>query len=272
MIALYSLIFVVALLCVIKGGDLFVDSSITLAKRSKIPTIIIGATIVSLATTLPELIVSCIASSQGSYDLAVGNAVGSVICNTALIAGLSMTFLPVAMKEKTSPLKYILLILSAILIMIFGFDKDFNFSISWRQALIIELIFVFYILFISLDAVKQHKLNKSKIKSNNLSIIASAQNQANSEHIQEIYPKLIVSLAVFVFGAILVALGAWGLVESAKYLCSAIGINESIVGLTIVAIGTSLPELITTINSIRKKNAELGFGNIVGANILNSIY
>lgn len=155
--------------------------------------------------------------------------------------------------------------------MIFGFDKDFNFSISWRQALIIELIFVFYILFISLDAVKQHKLNKSKIKSNNLSIIASAQNQANSERIQEIYPKLIVSLAVFL-GAILVALGAWGLVESAKYLCSAIGINESIVGLTIVAIGTSLPELITTINSIKKKNAELGFGNIVGANILNSNY
>lgn len=100
MIALYNLIFVVALLCVIKAGDLFVDSSITLAKRSKIPTIIIGATIVSLATTLPELIVSCIASSQGSYDLAVGNAVGSVICNTALIAGLSMTFLPLAMKEK----------------------------------------------------------------------------------------------------------------------------------------------------------------------------
>lgn len=299
MLIISIIVFILALILVIYGGDMFVDSSIVIAKRFKIPTIIIGATIVSIATTLPELIVSTISAIQGSYDLAVGNAVGSIICNTALIGGLSMAIIPSAIKEKTSKTKYLLLIFASFLLLVCGFGANTSFNISWIESLIFLILFVFYMLVNVYDAMCQmtgkrgltaiiRKKQKENEKLENLTVLESVDtnkigldNPDTTEIIieqkdnkveakaEEKFPKLYITLLFFIMGAGMIALGAFALVESAKYICSAIGISEALIGLTIVAVGTSLPELITTITSIRKKNSELGYGNIIGANIIN---
>jgi len=299
MLIISIIVFILALILVIYGGDMFVDSSIVIAKRFKIPTIIIGATIVSIATTLPELIVSTISAAQGSYDLAVGNAVGSIICNTALIGGLSMALMPSVMKEKTSSTKFLILILSSFLLLLCGFGTNSTFNISWIEALIFEVLFVIYMLFNVYDALCQmtgkrglqaiiRKKQKEHDQLEELTVLENVDTQeigvedksATEIKIEKVdnkvtvkteekFPKLYITLLFFILGAGMIALGAFALVESAKYISATIGISEALIGLTIVAVGTSLPELITTITSIRKKNSELGYGNIVGANIIN---
>ena len=299
MLIISIIVFILALILVIYGGDMFVDSSIVIAKRFKIPTIIIGATIVSIATTLPELIVSTISAAQGAYDLAVGNAVGSIICNTALIGGLSMAVMPSIMKEKTSSTKYLLLITSCFLLLLCGFGTNTTFNISWIEALIFEVLFVIYMLFNVYDAMCQmtgkkglqaiiRKKQKENEQLENLTVLQNVDTQdigvenpgetkikleKQEEKIvvktEEKFPKLYITLLFFILGAGMIALGAFALVESAKYISATIGISEALIGLTIVAVGTSLPELITTITSIKKKNSELGYGNIIGANIIN---
>lgn len=299
MLIISIIVFILALILVIYGGDMFVDSSIVIAKRFKIPTIIIGATIVSIATTLPELIVSTISAAQGAYDLAVGNAVGSIICNTALIGGLSMAVMPSVMKEKTSSTKYLLLITSCFLLLLCGFGTNTTFNISWIEALIFEVLFVIYMLFNVYDAMCQmtgkkglqaiiRKKQKENEQLENLTVLQNVDTQdigvenpgetkikleKQEEKIvvktEEKFPKLYITLLFFILGAGMIALGAFALVESAKYISATIGISEALIGLTIVAVGTSLPELITTITSIKKKNSELGYGNIIGANIIN---
>lgn len=299
MLIISIIVFILALILVIYGGDMFVDSSIVIAKRFKIPTIIIGATIVSIATTLPELIVSTISAAQGAYDLSVGNAVGSIICNTALIGGLSMAVMPSVMKEKTSSTKYLLLITSCFLLLLCGFGTNTTFNISWIEALIFEVLFVIYMLFNVYDAMCQmtgkkglqaiiRKKQKENEQLENLTVLQNVDTQdigvenpgetkikleKQEEKIvvktEEKFPKLYITLLFFILGAGMIALGAFALVESAKYISATIGISEALIGLTIVAVGTSLPELITTITSIKKKNSELGYGNIIGANIIN---
>lgn len=282
------IIFLIAgIFLVVKGGDLFVDSSIYLAKKFKIPSIIVGATIVSIATTLPELIVSTIAAAQGSYGLAVGNAVGSIVCNTALISGLSITIVPIALKQKSSPFKYLLLLFSGILLLFCGLD----YKITWYESLIFFTLFFIYMGYNLWDASKQISKQKyskpviiteeslkeealeeghqKSLESENL-ISSKSENNVNKNNEEELKPrKMWLVILLFILGAGMIAAGAFALVEGAKFLAMAIGISESFVGLTIVSVGTSLPELITTITAIKKKDTALGYGNVVGANTLN---
>jgi len=186
------------------------------------------------------------------------------------------------------------------LLLICGFGANTTFNISWIEALIFELLFVVYMLFNVYDAMCQmtgkrglQALIRKKQKENeqleNLTVLPNVdtqdigvENPGETEikieqeekgkvvvKTEEKYPKMIITILFFILGAGMIALGAYALVESAKYISSAIGISEALIGLTIVAVGTSLPELITTITSIRKKNSELGYGNIIGANIIN---
>ena len=245
MLIISIIVFILALILVIYGGDMFVDSSIVIAKRFKIPTIIIGATIVSIATTLPELIVSTISAIQGSYDLAVGNAVGSIICNTALIGGLSMAIIPSAIKEKTSKTKYLLLIFASFLLLVCGFGANTSFNISWIESLIFLILFVFYMLVNVYDAMCQmtgkrgltaiiRKKQKENEKLENLTVLESVDtnkigldNPDTTEIIieqkdnkveakaEEKFPKLYITLLFFIMGAGMIALGAFALVESA---------------------------------------------------------
>ena len=284
-IFLHIIYLVAGIFLVIKGGDLFVDSSIYLAKKFKIPSIIVGATIVSIATTLPELIVSTIAAAQGSYGLAVGNAVGSIICNTALVSGLSIAIVPIALKQKSSPFKYLLLLFSGILLLFCSLD----YKITWYESLIFFTLFLVYMgynlwdaskqvskqkyskpVIITEDSLKEEALEEGHQKSLESEHLNKHDSTEKSDSEEELKPrKMWLVITLFILGAGMIAGGAFALVEGAKFLAMAIGISESFVGLTIVAIGTSLPELITTITAIKKKDTALGYGNVVGANTLN---
>ena len=257
-------VFILALIFVIKGGDIFVDASIKIATKSKIPAIIVGATIVSIATTLPELIVSVTASIQQSFDLAIGNAIGSVICNTALVCGISLAFAPTIIKNKTSSFKSYLLIFTIILMGVFcvGIETNqVNGFVNLFEGILLLGLCALYMYINVVDAKKEMKerLNYEKLYD-------KEHDHAEHHIVTDPIAKLI---ALFVLGAGMVAVGSVGLVESAKAIASALKISEAVVGLTIVAIGTSLPELVTTITALKKKTSTLGYGNVIGANILN---
>ena len=236
------------------GGNWFVSSAIDFGKKTKIPSIIVGATIVSIATTLPELLVSTISAAKGSFGLSIGNATGSVICNTALIAGLSMAFMPTIIKGKDNPLKYGILIFSTILLFAFGISFTGDYVITWQEACILLATFV---LFMLVNIVEAKNITKQNA-------VAIDQEEPNAQSLK--WWKII---AFFLLGAVGVAGGAILTVNNAESIAKAIGISDTFIGLTIAAIGTSLPELVSTIVSIKKKNSEIGYGNIIGANILN---
>ncbi len=282
MLYVYILIFICSLVLIIYGGDIFVDSSIKLAQKTKISPIIIGATIVSVATTLPELIVSVLAASQGSYSLAVGNSAGSVICNTALICGLSITIRPSALKTRTSTLKYLLLIFASLLLLFFGFSSNQNFKITLWESLILLTLFVIFMSINVYDSLKEVRHEKNISSTSHLKSYARKINQftiiqdfnlsepvSKKTSTSEKKHSMTILIILFILGAAMIAVGASALVKSAKFIATSIGISETLVGLTIVSIGTSLPELITTITSLKKKSSELGYGNIIGANIIN---
>ncbi|MBE5734850.1 MAG: calcium/sodium antiporter [Clostridiales bacterium] len=264
-------LFIVSLILVIKGGDIFVDSSIKIATKTKIPNIIIGATIVSIATTLPELIVSTLASAQGSFDLAIGNAIGSTICNTALICGISLAFAPVIINNKTSSIKNYLLLFGIILIAVFciGIENgQIAGSVNLFEGALLIILFVVFMAININDAKNELKeLKELRMKNQMLE-----EYPANGEDVdREKMPKDKMGklILLFILGAGMVAAGAFGLVESATAIAKSMHISEAVIGLTIVAIGTSLPELVTTITALRKKSSSLGYGNVIGANILN---
>lgn len=226
------------------GGDKFVDASIALSQKLKIPSAIIGATITSIGTTLPELLVTIFAGASESSGLAVGNALGSIAFNGAIIGGLLLIFTTVSLKE-TGKTSAVMLIFSIVLTLLMSIDKN----IAIWECIILICIFVTFIF-----------LNYKKAKQ-----IAN-QTPYNIENITK---PTYLYVFQFLISATAISIGAYFLVEKAKFLAGAAGLSETLIGLLIVSIGTSLPELITTISSIRKKEAGLGLGNIIGSNIIN---
>ena len=248
----------IALLIV--GGNWFVSSAIDFGKKTKMPSIIVGATILSIATTLPELLVSTISAANGSFGLSIGNAAGSVICNTALIAGLSMAFMPTIIKEKDNPAKYAILIASTVILFLFAVSFNGNYVITWYESLILLAIFT---LFMTLNIVEA----KNTTKQLKIEQLKKKKKQIQEDDAKNLkWWKIIL---FFILGAGGVAGGAILTVNNAEAIARAMGISDTFIGLTIAAIGTSLPELTSTIISIKKKNSEIGYGNIIGANILN---
>lgn len=247
--ALTILLLIIGLVLIIKGGDWFVDAASWVAERTGIPKIIIGATIVSLATTLPEILVSIIAATQGQVDMAIGNAVGSVTANLGLIMGIAIVCMPskkpIIMREYI--IKFALLLISAICIVIGGFMGGVNLPLA-----IVMLTFVIVFLADNLLIAKKEMKTEKKAKKTKLT------------------KKIIIwNIVKFVLGSAGIVGGAELLVQSGTDLAAALGIDERIVSVTIIAIGTSLPELVTTITAIIKKESALGFGNVLGANIID---
>lgn len=250
-IAFNIIFFIVGLFLIIKGGEYFVNSSVALAKKTQIPTVIIGATVVSIATTLPELIVSIIASANGDFGMAVGNGVGSIIANTALICGISMACLPIIVK-KSSKTKYFILLFGCIFLVFASFNR----LLDLYECILLLALFVFFMVFNIIEAKKE----------------TSKYPQEEDEDFIESQEEIITFkkiIPLFILGALAIAFGAMTLVDCASNLATIIGISQEFIGLTIVALGTCLPELVTTIISIRKKECALGYGNIIGANIIN---
>lgn len=249
MIYITLLLFLVGLIIIIKGGDLFVDASVWFATITGIPTIIIGATIVSLATTLPELFVSVFASAQGSPDMAIGNAVGSTICNIGLILSTSILFAPGEINRKLFSEKGILMIISTVLLVIFSSDT----ILSKTEGAILLVVLVIFI-----------KLNLKQFKGSNILV----DNDKNDRNIQS---KTIMSnILKFILGAIFIIIGAQLLVKNGKDIALFFNVPEQIISLTLIALGTSLPELTTSITAIVKGHEGISVGNIIGANILNN--
>ena len=243
------LFFAAGLICIIKGGDLFVDAASWIAEASGIPKFIIGATIVSFATTLPEMLVSVFAALEGSADIAVGNAVGSVTANVGLIMCLSLVCMECAMSRKQFGVKACLL-LAAILVL-FAFTRDGQLSIG--ESVFILLIFAGFIVE-SLIAARREQGTE---------VAEDAERPAVNGK------TIAVNIVKFVVGAAAIVLGAQLLIDNGSAIASLLGVPDAIVAATMIAIGTSLPELVTTLTAIRKKEASLSVGNIIGANIMD---
>ncbi len=233
------LLLVLGLGFIIKGGDWFVDSAIWMAKITKIPPFIIGATIVSLATTVPEVLVSVLATAQGSTDLALGNAIGSIIANIGLIMGISLYVAPPKTTSKDYIIKGLYMVGAALVLIFLSLDGE----LSKLQSIILWVLLIGFFV-----------LN-----------ITTSQKQEDIEEVS--FDKKYILL--FILGAVSVVIGARLLVDNGVAIARALNVSEAIIGLTIVAVGTSLPELVTTITALIKKNSNLSLGNIVGANIMN---
>ena len=238
---------VVGLILMIKSADYFVDSAVRIAELSGIPKLIVGATIVSLATTLPELFVSSTAIVlKGSSEMAVGNALGSVIFNTAVILSIAAIFMSGKVDRKNLLEKSIILVLGLIALIIFSLDL----IIVWYEGVILLLIVVVYTI-LNIRAAKKQKESRIDIP------------------IAEKSKRMTKNTIILVISAIGVAFGAHLLVDNAVAIAEKANISKQIIGLTILALGTSLPELVTTITAVIKKQQSLSIGNILGANILN---
>lgn len=243
---LVYLLFALGLVLIIKGGDWFVDSAVWIAEVTGIPSIIIGATIVSIATTLPELIVSVTANLQGSSEMAIGNAVGSIICNIGLISSLGLIALTNNVNKKLFFKKSMIMIGALAVFTAFSWDLKF----SHLEAIIVSLFIVLFLYY----NIKGGKAEKDDFKIDRSSITQSI---------------VFKNISLFVFGAAGIIIGASLLVDNGKIIALQLGVPEAIISLTLIALGTSLPELTTMLSSIRKGNQDIGLGNIIGANILN---
>ena len=243
------LLFAAGLLCIIKGGDLFVDAASWIAEASGIPKFIIGATVVSFATTMPEMLVSVFAALQGNADIAVGNAVGSVTANVGLIMCVALICLACAMTRKQFGVKACLLL--AAILALFGFTRDGQLSVL--ESVLILIIFVGFLV---------------------ESLIAARQEQGSELPAQEERPKIdkktvLLNIGKFLLGAAGIVLGAQLLIDNGSALARMLGVPDAVIAATMIAIGTSLPELVTTLTAIKKKQASLSVGNIIGANIMD---
>lgn len=238
------ILFICGLVLIIKGGDFFVDAAAWMAEVSGIPQFVIGATVVSLATTLPELIVSCLGAARGSNAIAIGNAVGSVTANTGLIMAISIICIPAAVKRRQYAFKSVLLIVATAILYAASFGKSFS-SFGSVLLLIIFVVSVY-------ESVKNAKTE-------------SAQTEKRFFEKKEIP----LNILKFIIGAAGIVIGADFLVNSATEIATVSGVSEAVISATIVAVGTSLPELVTTVTAIIKKQSSLSVGNIIGANLID---
>ena len=243
------LLFAAGLVCIIKGGDLFVDAAGWIAEASGIPKFIIGATIVSFATTLPEMLVSVFAALEGNADIAVGNAVGSVTANTGLIMCLSLVYMTCLMERRQFGVKACLLL--AAILSLFGFTRDGRLSVA--EGLLVLVIFAGFLAESLISARREQ----------------GTERKAEGERPAVSGKTVAGNIVKFVLGAAGIVLGAQLLIDNGSAIASLLGVPDAIVAATMIAVGTSLPELVTTLTAIRKRESSLSVGNIIGANIMD---
>lgn len=242
-VLLSAAFFTIGLYLTMRGGDGFVDAAAQLAEESGAPRFVVGATLMSVCTTLPELMVSVLATMRGASALAVGNAVGSAACNTGLILGMSALLAPAVFRVREARSKGGLMIAAAILLGCFLEDG----TMQPGEALgLLAVLFAFLA----------------------VNLQSAAGETAESVPVQHGKGRAALWIHFFL-GGMAVVLGARLMVDHGVILARMLGIPESIVGLTLVALGTSLPELMTALAAIRRREGALSVGNIVGANVLD---
>lgn len=251
------LLFILGLGLLIKGGDWFVDGASGLAKRFKISEMLIGATVVSIGTTLPEIMVSATSAIGGHGEIAYGNALGSIICNTALVAAITMAFRPSKVDKKSFSTATVFFFVAAVFYAIVAvFFRIF----SRITGVILLVIFAAYMATLIVEMKKSPSITS-----------LSEQNDQNTEPPAEKKGKLALEILFIVSGAALIAVGAKLLVDNGTKIAEAMGVSEAVIALTFVALGTSLPELATAVTALIKGHSSLSIGNVIGANLFNIV-
>lgn len=245
------ILFLLGFVLITKGADIFIESTISVAKKTNIPEIVLGATIVSLATTFPELTVSAFASIQGHTTMSLGNAIGSIICNTGLALGLVAMIKPFKVDKKIFNSKAILLMISVTVLIILGMDK----TIGRMDAMALIGLLVIYMI--------NNYNSIPKTGSRRTSNAANIEDSKSSDMI-----KLVV---MFVIGITMMIIGSRLLVNNGIKITEVLGVPQAVISLTVIALGTSLPELVSCLTAIRKSHNAISVGNILGANILNIV-
>ncbi len=241
------LLFLLGLALIIKGGDWFLNGAVWIAEATGVPRFIIGATVVSLATTLPELTVSLTGVLQGEVDLAVGNAVGSVTANLGLILGISLVCIPSRVSRKQFEFKAFLMVCAAALLLVLCRSG----VLTLLPGLLLFVIFGLYLWSNLRDARSGMAENRP------------ARGRTVSRR------QMTGKLALFALGIAAIVIGSRLLIDYGSELALLMGVPSSIIGVTMVAVGTSLPELVTTLTAIAKKEASMSVGNIIGANVID---
>ena len=246
------LLFILGLILVIKGGDWFVDGSVELAHRLHVPELIIGATVVSIGTTLPEVLVSATGALGGHGGIAYGNAIGSVICNTALISALTFAIRPCKVDAVTYKVPVIFFFAAAALYA--GTAYATGVFSRWIGVILL-VIFAIYIFY----TIRNGKKNG----------LIGGETGETAENEKEM--PLWQTILKLAGGAACIAGGARLLVDNGTQIAESMGVPESVIALTFVALGTSLPELVTAVTALAKGHSALSLGNIVGANLFNLV-
>jgi len=247
------LLLIVGFVILIKGADFFVDGTSSLARNFKIPAMVVGLTIVAFGTSAPELAVSFQSLMNESGDIVLGNVVGSNILNILLILGISSLFHSLSVKDNTvkKELPFTLLITMLLIILIsdtlFGFNEN---AFSRQDAFVLLLVFTIFIYYL-ITIMKSNK---------------SSTTESDNEPIKYNIPKSIIFIILGLAGIIL---GSNFVVNSASEIALALGVSERMIALTIIALGTSLPELVTSVTATRKGEYDIAIGNVVGSNIFN---
>lgn len=245
-----SILFIIGFVLITKGADFFINATVEIGKRTNISELILGATIVSFATTLPELTVSLFASIDNHATMSLGNAVGSIICNTGLILGMVIFVSPFTTDRKMFTSKSAILLFSIIMLIILGLDG----SIDRLDGCILLIILGVYM-------YTNYKTVVRDVNKNYLYYCLTQQNDMSVFNI----------IIFFILGITMMIIGSRLLVDNGVKIAEFIGIPQGIVSLTVIALGTSLPELVSSITAVKKKHHQISVGNILGANILNIV-
>ena len=251
------LLFAVGLVLLIKGGDWFVDGACGIAKRFHLPEILIGATVVSIGTTLPEVMVSATAAAQGEGEIAYGNAIGSIICNTSLIAALTVAIRPSKINKKPLLLPVCFFFAAAIFYSLVAYITGY-----FSRAIGLHLLGVFVVYM----AISIRQAFKNPVKEEEHEALEMPDGEAVSAK-----KAIAREIVLLIIGAALIAVGARLLVNNGTIIAEKLGVPDSVIALTFVALGTSLPELVTAISSLAKGHGSLSLGNVIGANLFNLV-
>jgi len=251
-----EILIVIGFFLLIKGADYLVDGSVGIAKRFHIPEIVIGLTIVSIGTSMPELIVSITSAFEGFSDMAIGNVVGSNIANLLLILGVAAVLQPVILKKETRLIEAPLCLAVSV---IFYFICNYGLNVTRSEGALLILLFVLFIIYTIVMAFKGKEFDKedeTEVKEN-------TENDKKQPVLKNLF-HIALGIAALKYGGDLA-------VNNAVIVAEWFGLSEKIISVTILAIGTSLPELVTTVSAAIKKESDIAIGNILGSNIFNML-
>lgn len=259
--AIQLLLLVLGFVMLVKGADLFVDGASGVATKFGIPQLVIGLTIVAMGTSAPEAAVSITAAFAGNADITIGNIVGSNILNILIILGISSLVYPLAVQKSTLIIDIPIVLFATLILYLLGFDGN----ISRVDGIIMLVVFIAYLAYL-FGVAKKEKSAIDREKAGEITVNSQSDEVAAKDI------SLLKAILFTLIGLVLIVGGSNFVVNSATAIAKALGLSQRFIGLTIVALGTSLPELFTSVTAAMKKNSDIAIGNIVGSNIFNILF